>query len=834
LPLVEKPSRYLGSEINRIVKDHEDIRLQVALAFPDLYEIGTSHFGIQILYHILNGQADIAAERVFTPGLDMVSQLRKTGNPLTSLETQKPLKQFDMLGFSLLYEMNYTNVLLMLTLSGIPFFTRQRDLSFPMIVGGGPCTVNPEPVSDFFDAMVIGDGETVILSMAREMIHWKEGGRRDKDDLLNKWSKIEGVYIPAFYKASYDASGFQELRPVNAGAENIKRAIVPDLDTAPFPDAPLVPFGKPIHDRLRLEISRGCTRGCRFCQAGMIYRPVRERAPETLLGIYEKAFSATGYEDLSLLSLSTGDYTSIAPLMTELMARCGKERVAVSLPSIRAGSLSAEIMELIKKVRKTGFTIAPEAGSQRLRDVINKNITETDILKTVQDAFALGWKVIKLYFMIGLPTERDQDLHAIVDLVNILKAATGSKGHRGKINVSVATFIPKSHTPFQWASQNELAESKEKIQWVKAHLKKPGVHFKWQNPQVSQLEGLWARGDRRLCDLLVSAFGRGCVFDGWSDHFKYDDWMAAAEEIGVDVDFYTTRQRALAEPLPWDHVDTGVTTEYLKREWDRAVKEELTTDCRNGECSDCGVCDFKRVEPRIFESAPKRTTISQRALEPGDPVFPRLEVVYSKRGPAKFFGHLELMSIFTRALRRAAIPVCFSKGFHPKPKISFEDPLPVGVESDHEIFWINLAANIRPETVGEKLGRQLPRGLSVVSCRLAGKKGKARGILKTTYKIVIKDGIFDQKRLKSFFDKPEWVILRKNRKNREIRIDLKKMVLSLERIDSRSLRMVILSAGGKTTRPAEVMTHLFNMSEVQVKTATIVKERVEEAGNGNL
>ena len=402
LTRVQKPSRYLGSEVNSVHKRWGEAKLNLVLAFPDLYEIGTSHFGIQILYHLLNRQADISAERVFAPAQDMERLLRQNNLALCSLESQRSLRQFDIIGFSLLYELNYTNVLNMLDLAAIPLRWDQRNDQHPVVIAGGPCVCNPEPMADFFDAMVFGDGEDVIIEMARGWLMWKEGGHADKLSLLQQWSRLEGVYIPRFFQAEYDALGFQQLTVAQGFDGTVSRRVVADLDQAYFPKGPVIPFGKPVHDRLRIEISRGCSRGCRFCQAGMIYRPVRERSPETILALVQEALERTGYDDLSLLSLSTGDYTCLAPLMENLMQQCCGDRVAVSLPSLRAGSLTPRLMELIRSIRKTGFTIAPEAGSQRLRDVINKNITFEDVAATVRDAFEMGWNVIKLYFMIGI------------------------------------------------------------------------------------------------------------------------------------------------------------------------------------------------------------------------------------------------------------------------------------------------------------------------------------------------------------------------------------------------------------------------------------------------
>ncbi|MCP4694652.1 MAG: TIGR03960 family B12-binding radical SAM protein, partial [Desulfobacterales bacterium] len=602
LPLATRPSHYLGAEINSVKKDHGDVDLRVALAFPDLYEIGTSHFGIQILYHLLNQRPDIAAERVFAPGEDVEEMLRENNVPLCTIESKTSLAEFDIVGFSLLYELNYTNVLNMLQLSGIPFYSKDRDRSHPFIIAGGPCTCNPEPMSDFFDAMVIGDGERVVSEMADVWIRWKKEGKGERETLFLEWADIEGVYIPEFFEPWFDESGFQHVKPKFSHYNKVKRAVVPDLDRETFPCAPVMPHGKPVHDRLRLEVARGCTRGCRFCQAGMIYRPVRERSLDTMIRLSDSAIEKTGYDDVSLLSLSTGDYGELIPLLKRMMDESKESHIAVSLPSLRAGSLTPELMKLIKKVRKTGFTIAPEAGSQRLRDIINKNIDEEEIIDAVKNSFELGWRLIKLYFMIGLPMEKKEDLRAIVQLVKKLRGvAMGKRKPRGKavINFSVAAFIPKPHVPFQWSPQISLQESRERITWLKHALRTPGVNFKWQAPEVSFLEGLWARGDRSLSELLVAAHGKGCKFDGWSDKFRFAAWQEAIEETGVNTEFYNSRVRDVNEPLPWDHIDLGVTKKFLESEWEKARSQELTEDCRQGECAGCGVCDFNTIAPRV-------------------------------------------------------------------------------------------------------------------------------------------------------------------------------------------------------------------------------------------
>ncbi|MBW1698504.1 MAG: TIGR03960 family B12-binding radical SAM protein [Deltaproteobacteria bacterium] len=823
LPLVEHPSTYLGTEVNSIRKDPKSVKLRFALAFPDLYEIGMSHFGLQILYFILNAQKEIAAERAFAPRVDMERYLRSEKIPLCSLETHTPLGDFDIIGFSLLYELNYTNILNMLDLAGIPFFSHERDGSHPFIIAGGPCTCNPEPVADFFDAMVIGDAEELILKMVHAWLQWKDSACTDRNALLREWSKLEGVYVPGFFKWYLGSDGFQRLKPIYPEYHTVTRAIVADLDKAPFPDSPIVPYDKPVHDRLRLEVARGCSRGCRFCQAGMIYRPVRERSAPTILAQSERSCVSTGYGNLSLLSLSTGDYSGIIPLMERLIYRGKTHRIAVNLPSLRAETLTPKIMELIKKIRKTGFTIAPEAGSQRLRNVINKSITEDDIHKTVEIAFKMGWQVIKLYFMVGLPTESKADIEELIALVKRLRKIRPSNGHRGKLNISVAAFIPKAHTPFQWEPQISLPEAKEKLAWIKQELNISGVQLKWQNPETSILEGLFSRGDRRLSLLLVKAYENGCRFDGWSDKFRFHTWQTAIEKTAVDMEFFTTRTRKLEEPLPWDHIDIKVNKAFLKREWKRALKGELTADCRFSECQGCGVCDFETLKPVSFYPI---EAFAGQGADRGDnrhAVYRQLEIWYSKMGQAKFFGHLELKNIILRAVRRARIAVKYSEGFHPLPKISFNDPLPVGLESESEVFYMSVLDTISPEEIKTRLNKQLPGGLCIKTCRLSSSKSSRKKTTVSTYRVVLKDGFFDKKRINFFVDSVQWVYERKNRKGKIQRTDLKKIITGIDLISPKILKLRIRPDAGKLVRPAEVIAQIFKLPETIIKQATVVK-----------
>ena len=825
LPLVEQPSRYLGTEINRVQKDPGEVSLYFALAFPDLYEIGASHFGMQILYDILNRSPRIAAERVFAPGLDMDHYLREARFPLCSLESRRPLSRFDIVGFSLLYELNYTGILQMLDLAGIPFYARHRDLSFPLIIAGGPCTCNPEPVADFFDAMVVGDGEIVIMQIAQAYMNWRQGDSKEKESLLRMWSKITGVYVPAFFEPRWNPGGFQMLSPCFDEYRTVRRAIIEDLDLAQFPTAPIVPYGKPVHDRLRLEVSRGCTRSCRFCQAGMIYRPVRDRSVANLLSLAEKSLAGTGYEDVSLLSLSTGDYGCIDHLMRAVMSRCEGENISVSFPSLRVGTLTQELMNLVKKVRKTGFTLAVEAGSRRLREVINKDIADDQIADTISEAFELGWQVIKLYFMVGLPTETEADLEQLVSLVKDLRKIAWKKRKGAKLNVSVACFIPKPHTPFQWAGQLDLEQARSRIRWVQDRLRLSGIQVKWQNPEVSALEGLWSRGDRKLSRLLEAAYRTGCRLDGWSDQFRFDLWKQALEQAGIDPMAYTTRQRDFDEPLPWDCIDIGVKKSFLKSEWEKAIRGELTADCRTGICQGCGVCDFETLSPRVADSksvepdafldAPSEKPVGEKTYA----------ISYSRRGEAAYFGHLELVNIFLRAVRRAGINIKYSKGYHPMPKAAFHDPLPVGMESLCETFYATVLGDTDSAAIQAGLNQQLPEGLTVLRCvETAGNAGAEK--VKTRYYIVqIKEeyGFFDEKRLNFFNQSHSMIFQKKSSKGRTNSIDLKQAVQKIDLQSPVRIGLVLANEPGLNVRPTEAVEAIFGLTPLQIKRARVVK-----------
>ena len=595
LQAVEKPARYTGGEWNAQPKDSAAVLCRIALAMADVYEVGMSNLGLKILYEILNRRDDIAAERVYAPWLDMEEEMRRRGIPLFSLETFREISSFDILGFSLQYELLITNTLNMLDLAGLPLHAAERTDEQPFVIGGGPCVYNTEPIADFFDFFVLGDGEEIVVEVCDALIAWKKEGRPDgRRGFLRRAARIPGVYVPSFYAPEYDAQGmFTGLRILDeAASPQIYRRVVKDLDGTPFLEKPVVPYLGIVHDRLMLELFRGCTRGCRFCQAGMAYRPVRERRPETLEFLARTLFDSTGYNEMSLTSLSSADYSCLSPLVDGLLAGTQGERVSFSLPSLRIDSFSVDIAERLQQVRKSGLTFAPEAGTQRLRDVINKNVTEDDLLHSVRTAFEQGWKAVKLYFMMGLPTETDEDIVGIAELAQkVVDCYKEVKGKRGvKVTVSVSCFVPKAYTPFQWFAQVPQEEFERRQRLLKESIRDRAISFHYHDARASVLEGALSRGDRRLSAVIETAWRNGAKFDGWTDQFKDEVWKDAFRRCGVVPEFYSRRTRDLEEVLPWAHTSPGVSEDFLRREWKRAQEAALTHDCRRETCTGCGVC----------------------------------------------------------------------------------------------------------------------------------------------------------------------------------------------------------------------------------------------------
>lgn len=706
---IEKPARYMGGETGSARKKSVDIIF--ALAFPDVYEVGMSHLGFQILYAILNRPAWLAAERVYAPWPDREAQLRASGQRLATLESGTPLAAVDIVGFTLQHELSYTNILNMMAQAGIPLRAADRDRSWPLILGGGPCAFNPEPLADFFDAFLIGDGEEAAMEIAAAFRSWKQTAGT-KDELLDSLATITGVYVPSHFAVAYHDDGHvAEITPLRQQT-TVRRRFLGELESAPYPTAPVVPFLKTVHDRVSMEIGRGCTRGCRFCQAGYIYRPVRERSPETILATIDATLAATGYDEVSLLSLATGDYGCLTPLLQELMRRYANSRVAVSFPSLRVGTLSEELLAEITKVRKTGLTLAPEAGSERLRQVINKGISEEALLQDAHAAYGAGWRLIKLYFMIGLPTETMEDLQGIVELSRKVKNTSRHLGHGGDVNVSVSSFVPKAHTPFQWEAQIGYEEILTKQEYLREELRRKKLNFKWHDAPLTVVEGVFARGDRRLGRVLEEAIRLGCRFDSWGDHFSFSKWQQAFAAAAIDPKFYL-RRRELDEVLPWEHIDSGISREFLLQERAHAFAGELTEDCRSAGCVLCGACDFKQVRMRL--AATTAMPVAHSTAPAPATEYERLRVRYAKTGVMIYLSHLEMITLFTRALRRAGIPVRFSQGFHPHPKFSFATALPVGVESLAEYLDIEIEPGFGAERFRAAMNDVLPAGLTIMA-----------------------------------------------------------------------------------------------------------------------
>lgn len=599
---IEKPSRYIGNEINMVVKDPADVDVRFAMCFPDVYDIGMSHLGIQIIYDLLNRRDDIYCERVYSPWVDLDEIMRKENIPLFAIESQSPVKEFDFLGITLQYEMCYTNILQVLDLSGIPLLSKDRTEDDPIIMGGGPCTYNPEPIADFFDFFYIGEGETQFYNVIDLYKENKEKGGSRKD-FLEKVATIPGMYVPSLYEVSYKEDGtIKEMKPISPNAKaKVRKEIVLDFDKVCYPDKPLVPYTKVVQDRCVLEVQRGCIRECRFCQAGSVYKPLREKSIETLKQLALTMLESTGHDEISLSSLSTSDYSALKELIDFLIEECKKKKINISLPSLRIDSFSLDVMSKVQDVKKSSITFAPEAGTQRMRNVINKGLTEEDILTGCKKAFTGGWNKVKLYFMLGQPTETEDDVNGIMNLcekIAELYYETVPKEERhGKCQITASTsfFVPKPFTPFQWAPMCSANDFLDKAHMVndklKSLLNRKSIKYHWHESDISVLEGLLARGDRRLSKLLLYVYERGGIYDSWSEFHKKELWDEAIEATNTDVDFYVTRSRDEDEIFPWDFLDTGVTKNFLLREWHNAINETVTPNCRM-KCSGCGAASF--------------------------------------------------------------------------------------------------------------------------------------------------------------------------------------------------------------------------------------------------
>ncbi len=733
LQKVSKPARYTGGEFNAITKDHSTVECTFALALPDVYEVGMSNLGLAILYNILNRRADCAAERVYAPWLDMEEEMRTRSIPLFSLETKKPLKAFDFFGFSLQYEMIFTNVLNMLDLADIPLRSSDRGNNDPFVVGGGPCVYNVEPVAAFFDFFVVGEGEEILNEVVDAFIDWKRGGRAGgRREFLRRLLSIDGIYVPSFYEPLYLDGDFIGLNVLDGSARSvIYKRVVKDMDQVSSVERPIVPYLDVVHNRIMLELFRGCTRGCRFCQAGMSYRPARERSEENLRSMARRLVDASGYDEISLTSLSSADYSCLQRLVDDLMSEFRSERVSFSLPSLRIDSFSIELAHRLQQVRKSGLTFAPEAGTQRLRDVINKGVTEEDLLTACGAAFERGWQAVKLYFMMGLPTETDEDIIGIARLAKrVVDLYVSIKGKRGvRVTVSVSCFVPKPWTPFQWFAQVPVEEFRRRQQLLKDHIRDRAIVFNYHDAELSSLEGVLARGDRRLADVIETAWRLGAKFDGWSDHFDVEKWNAAFDRCGIDRRYYNERARDFYEALPWEHTSPGVRRNFLLDEWSRATEGILTADCRRTRCQDCGVCPTLKARVIDHFSERDRSTVARTLVTKVD----RSEQNYVYRAQIKkgaeiaILSHLDYVDVYRRALIRSKLPAAYSQGFNPHMKLALASALAVGTTSDAEYMDFELTERLEASDVMARLNAQLPRGAELV--RLKRLTGKATALM---------------------------------------------------------------------------------------------------------
>ncbi len=724
-----KPARYTGGEFNAVTKDFDAVDCRIVLALPDVYEVGMSNLGLAILYSILNRRDDTLCERVYAPWIDAEEILRADNQPLFALESKRPVREFDMLGFSLQYEMIYTNVLNMLDLAKIHLRAVDRSDNEPFVVGGGPCVYNVEPVADFFDFFIVGEGEEIFGEVVDTFTAWKNSGRvGGRKGFLRKLLDVSGIYVPSFYEPIYAGDKFAGMKILDGAPKTVLKRVVRNFDATPTVDKPVVPFMEIVHDRAMLELFRGCSRGCRFCQAGMTYRPVRERTVETLRATARRLIDSSGWDELSLTSLSSADYSCLPRLIDDLQKDFRGERVSFSLPSLRVDSFSIELAQRVQAVRKSGLTFAPEAGTQRLRDVINKNVTEKNLLDACGAAFAKGWKSVKLYFMCGLPTETDDDIAGIADLAQkVVDLYREIKNRRDvKVTVSVSCFVPKPWTPFQWCAQISAAEFERRQRLLKDLIRDKAITYNWHDAKLSVLEGALARGDRRLSKVIETAWRNGAKFDGWSDLFKPDVWAQAFDTCGVDPKNFSERTRELWEPLPWDHTSPAVNKSFLQAELEKSLRGETTRDCRRTSCTGCGVC--MNLGVNVVDFAKAELPPPEEVSEPSQKFSPTKYRAQIRKGvEISALSHLDYMNVFMRALLRAKLPAAWSEGFNPHMKVSFATALAVGVTSDCEYVDFELTEPINELEVATRLNEQLPVGAEIL--RLKRLRGKSKPVM---------------------------------------------------------------------------------------------------------
>jgi radical SAM family uncharacterized protein/radical SAM-linked protein len=820
---VAKPQRYVGNELNAIRKDPAAVRTRVALAFPEIYELGMSTLGMKILYEVLNRMPGVAAERTFAPWLDMEETMRRRGIPLYSLETRTPIGAFDIVGFSLHYELTYTNVLTMLDLAGIPLRAAERGEGVPLVIAGGPVVTNPEPVAPFFDLLVIGDGEESFPAIVRRYEELRGGGA-SRAETLRDLARIRGVYVPALYEPRYDARGrLAGWTPRDATLpKRVQRTWVENLDPATYTFRPMVPAIEPTHDRLAIEVMRGCTQGCRFCQAGYYYRPTREMPVMAVQRIAFEGLKGSGQSEVGLLSLSTADYSMLQPLADGLTAQLAPEKIAISLPSLRADSFTAGIAASVAQVKKTGFTFAPEAGSYRLRRVISKDITDQDMLDAAEIAYREGWDLIKIYMMVGLPTETDADMDEMIKLVREINAIGRRHGGRKNVTVSCGAFVPKSFTPFQWEAFSEDALLLDRMRYLRRGLVNRWTQFKSHDVVSSRLEAVVSRGDRRLADAIETAWRLGARFDGWREGLKPEIWSEAFARTGIDP-AATVRQLDLDAVLPWDLIDISVSKRFLKDERAKAFEELTTTDCKWGDCHFCGIPgigkDIKLARKVKNEPAPAPFAAGRLHAEAPARIF---RMRFAKGTEVRFISHLDLLRVVELMLRRSGLPLVFSEGFSPRPRLHAGPPLPLGITGRAEWIDVELATEMSADAVAERLNAVAQPGVTFLGGRVVSRDVPAltASLALASYTLTFPrawGARFAELRARAAaFQRAESTPVVEERKGKTRTVDLRRAVRRLELHETDTLvartLLQIADASGHNANPIGLLRRVFGLA----------------------